>query len=213
MAHYYYSNQNWQTSFSYWAMREGNIFCHADQIAVSPLIGLLKRRLCSKMNRWLSALGGFFVGIVNSLLGAGGGMYTGERGHSAHPPGGAGYIPKRVCRNSRLHSCRDAIAGNCRTPAIPARKNRLCPSSFPYTMPYYISPLKKSAIWYGISSCISPSEKPPEHGPERAAARHPQENRPFPVEKISRKAILQKIPRFHVSRRHETFIPFPPASP
>ena len=55
-------------------MREGNIFCHADQIAVSPLIGLLKRRLCSKMNRWLTALGGFFVGIVNSLLGAGGGM-------------------------------------------------------------------------------------------------------------------------------------------
>lgn len=44
------------------------------------------------------------------------------------------------------------------------------------------------------------------------AARHPQENRPFPVGKISRKAILQKIPRFHVSRRHETFIPFPPAS-
>ena len=72
--------------------------------------------------------------------------------------------------------------------------------------------LFRSAIWYGISSCISPSEKPPEHGPERAAARHPQENRPFPVEKISRKAILQKIPRFHVSRRHETFIPFPPAS-
>lgn len=26
------------------------------------------------MNRWLTALGGFFVGIVNSLLGAGGGM-------------------------------------------------------------------------------------------------------------------------------------------
>ena len=26
------------------------------------------------MNRWLTALGGFFVGIVNSLLGAGGGL-------------------------------------------------------------------------------------------------------------------------------------------
>lgn len=26
------------------------------------------------MNKWLTALGGFFVGIVNSLLGAGGGM-------------------------------------------------------------------------------------------------------------------------------------------
>ena len=141
-------------------------------------------------------------------------MYTGEHGHSAHPPGGAGYIPKRVCRNSRLHSCRDAIAGNCRTPAIPARKNRLCPSSFPYTMPYYISPLKKSAIWYGIPSCISPSEKPPEHGPERARHAIPRKTDRSLWEKSPGKPFFKKYRAFMspaAMKRSSLFLlPLPP---
>lgn len=78
-------------------------------------------------------------------------------------------------------------------------------------MPYYISPLKKSAIWYGIPSCISPSEKPPEHGSERARYAIPRKTNRSLWKNLP-ESHSSKIPRFHVSRRHETFIPFPPAS-
>ena len=141
-------------------------------------------------------------------------MYTGEHGHSAHPQ----------AAQDIFQSASAGIHGY--TPAgMPLReiavlrqfqpeKNRLCPSSFPYTMPYYISPLKKSAIWYGIPSCISPSEKPPEHGPERARHAIPRKTNRSLWKKSPGKPFFKKYRSFMspaAMKRSSLFLlPLPP---
>lgn len=138
-------------------------------------------------------------------------MYTGEHGHSAHPQ----------AAQDIFQSASAGIHGY--TPAgMPLREiavlRQFQPEKPP--MPVLLSihhailhlPFKEKRHLVRNPLLHQSVGKAAGTRTGEGAARHPQENRPFPVEKISRKAILQKIPRFHVSRRHETFIPFPPAS-
>ena len=138
-------------------------------------------------------------------------MYTGEHGHSAHPQ----------AAQDIFQSASAGIHGY--TPAgMPLREiavlRQFQPEKPP--MPVLLSihhailhlPFKEKRHLVRNPLLHQSVGKAAGTRTGEGAARHPQENKPFPVEKISRKAILQKIPLFHVSRRHETFIPFPPAS-